>query len=223
MVQCLFIKFYYKVFIMATRIFISATNTDVGKTYATLLLLQEYTSRGFKVGVFKPIETGVKKTPPDGKKLFDLAKKNNPKLNKLSLEEIVPYRFTLPASPFIAKQEQEIDLALLNSSLEKIENYCDIVLIEGAGGLMVPITKNFFMIDLIIEFKASVLLVCPSKLGSINDTLLSRHMLESKKLSYVWAINLYKEIDDFKKITAPFYEKNFLTLQNDIKEIANKL
>lgn len=208
---------------MSKRIFITATNTDIGKTYATSLLLEEFASRGHRVGVFKPIETGVDKEPLDGKKLFDLAKRLNPELSCLTLDTIVPYQFSLPAAPYVAKKEQKIEINILEEKLQEIEKYCDIVLIEGAGGLMVPVEKDLFMIDFISIFKTSTLLICPSRLGSINDTLLSRHLLESKSIPYTWAINIYEDKDSFESVTAPFYQKNFLSLQDDIKEIVNKL
>ncbi len=208
---------------MTKRIFITATNTDIGKTYATIQLLKEFASRGVRVGVFKPIETGVKEEPLDGKKLFDLAKELNPELRCLSLKTIVPYQFELPAAPMVAKGDSTINVNFLEHKLQEIEKYCDVVLIEGAGGLMVPVQEHLYMIDFIYIFQASVLLVCPSKLGSINDTLLSRHLLESKKITYTWAINLYKDLEDFEKVTAPFYKGEFLTLQKDIKTIANRL
>ena len=208
---------------MTKRIFITATNTNIGKTYATSLLLKEFAAKGLKVGVFKPIETGVFETPLDGKKLFDLAKELNPSLSVLELDTIVPYQFALPAAPYVAKGKKTIDLEYINQKLLRIEELCDVVLIEGAGGLMVPVEEDLFMVDLISYFKASVLLVSPSCLGSINDTLLSRYLLENKKIPYTWAINLYEDKESFEEVTAPFYKNNFLTLQNDIKVILNKL
>jgi len=208
---------------MAKRIFITATNTDIGKTYASTLLLKEWASQGLKVGVFKPIETGVQTAPLDGTKLFDLARSLNPELNVLTMDDIVPYQFTLPAAPSVAKGETHIDLDYLTQKLLKIESLCDIVLIEGAGGLMVPVQDELFMVDFITYFNASPLLVVPSRLGSINDTLLSRHLLESRNISYVWAINLYEDKESFAEVTAPFYKNAYLTLQDDIKTITNKL
>ncbi len=208
---------------MRKRIFITATNTDVGKTYATGLLLKEFASRGLRVGVFKPIETGVDETPLDGKKLFDLAKELNPELNFLSLKTIVPYQFKLPAAPYVAKGKHSISIDYLKQKLQAIEEHCDIVLIEGAGGLMVPVEEDLFMVDLISIFKASVLLVSPSRLGSINDTLLSQHLLESRQIPFTWVINLFEDEESFEEVTAPFYKEGFLTLQKDIKILANKL
>ena len=208
---------------MTKRIFITATNTDIGKTYASGLLLKELAAQGLKVGVFKPIETGVIDEPLDGKKLFDLALELNPSLNTLSLNDIVPYQFKLPAAPLVAKEDKLISLEYLSTKLHAIESLCDVVLIEGAGGLMVPVEEDLYMVDFISYFKTSVLLVVPSRLGSINDTLLSRHLLDSKNIKYTWAINYYEDKDTFHQVTAPFYKDNYLTLQDDIKEIANKL
>jgi len=208
---------------MKKRIFITATNTDIGKTYATSLLLEEFASQGFRVGVFKPIETGVENTPLDGKKLFDLACRLNPELRCLSLKTIVPYQFRLPAAPIVAKQEHKINIDFLEHKLQEIEKYCDIVLIEGAGGLLVPVEEDLFMVDFISIFKASTLLVYPSRLGTINDTLFSRYLLKDKNIPYVWAINFFADKDTFEEVSATFYKDGLLTLQEDIKEIANKL
>ena len=208
---------------MAKRIFITATNTDVGKTYASMLLLKEFSDRGYKVGVFKPIETGVTDKPIDGEKLFNLAKELNPSLATLDLDTIVPYQFELPAAPIVAKKDKNINVNFLEHKLQEIEKYCDLVIIEGAGGLLVPVEEHLNMIDFIDIFQASPFLVCPSKLGSINDTALSRYLLESKNINYTWAINIHQDKDTFEEVTAPFYKNNFLTLQKDIKTIANKL
>ena len=208
---------------MKKRIFITATNTDIGKTYATSLLLEEFASQGLRVGVFKPIETGVETIPLDGKKLFDIACRLNPELRCLSLKTIVPYQFRLPAAPLVAKQNHKINIEFLEHKLQEIEKHCDVVFIEGAGGLLVPVEEGLFMVDFISIFKASTLLVCPSRLGSINDSLLSRYLLEDKEIPYVWAINLFEDKDSFAEVTAPFYQDGFLTLQENIKEIANKL
>ena len=208
---------------MSKRFFITATNTDIGKTYTSKLLLKEFASRGLSVGVIKPIETGVETQPLDGTKLFNLALELNPSLSTLTINDIVPYQFKLPAAPIVAKEDTTIDLSYLTKKLEHIEELCDVVLIEGAGGLMVPVEEDIFMVDLITYFKTSVLLVVPSKLGSINDTLLSRHFLEFKNIKYTWAINIYEDKDTFLDVTAPFYKNNYLTLQNDIKSIANQL
>jgi len=198
-----------------SSIFITATNTDVGKTHTVLQLIEYYQSLDLKVGVFKPIETGVVEIPEDAKKLFSAAIKNHPKLEALGLDYIVPYQFELPAAPYVARKDSDISKDVLLKHFKEISKISDIVLVEGAGGLMVPVDADFFMIDLIEFFSLKTLLVTPSRLGSINDTLLSINALKNRGLEYDWIVNVYEDADSFKTITAPFYEKvmgGYLTL-----------
>ncbi len=188
--------------------FVTATNTDVGKTFACIRLLRKFTKKGYKVGYFKPIETGVQDEPHDGAKLLEVAKSLNP-LFDFSISDIVPYQFKLAAAPFVAKENTTIDLNFLISKKEQLLEKCDVLFIEGAGGLMVPIEDDFFMIDLISLFKAKAILISPSNLGSINDTLLSMQALSNANIKYKWYINLFKDKEDFEKITLPYYLAKF--------------
>jgi len=192
--------------------FVTATNTDVGKSYASEVLLKRFAKDGKKVGYFKPIETGVVDKPLDGTKLLNITKKLNPNFI-LTINDIVPYQFKLPAAPFIAKGTSKIDISFLIQKAKELLKYCDILIIEGAGGLMVPIEKNYFMIDLILKFQkvfnSKTILISPSNLGSINDTMLSQKMLENYNINYQWYINLYKDKDSFETITLPFYKEYF--------------
>jgi len=201
------------------NIFISANNTDQGKTYTTLLLLENFAKKGFKVGVFKPIETGVMDYPVDGAKLFEKAKKLNPKLKTLTLDDIVPIQHSLPAAPFISGN---VDFEKIKNAYNKIKPLCDILLIEGAGGILVPVTDNFKMIDFVNFFNAKLLLIIGSKLGMINDFLLNKFYLETKQIDYIFAINMFNE--SYFKISHPFMKKfNPLILQKDLDKITQKL
>lgn len=207
-------------------IFITATNTDVGKTYATCKLIEELSNRGLKVGVFKPIETGVMKEPLDGKKLLELVQKYNPNLKSFTCKDVVPIQYKLPASPFVSKGDKKIDMNLLHVAFEKIANVSDIVLIEGAGGLMVPVDEKLYMYDFIKEFNAVSFLVTHANLGCINDMLLNKNLLDSLHVKYEWCINFRDNEESFKKTTLPFYEHKFgkvLSLQYDITTILDLL
>ena len=192
-----------------SSLFITATNTNIGKTYTTLKLIDYFQSKGLKVGVFKPIETGVIDIPEDATKLFNAAIKNHPALESLGIDYIVPYKFSLPAAPFVACGDVKIEKELILGHFKEIAKISDMVLVEGAGGLMVPIEKNFYMIDLVKFLKLKALLVTSSKLGSINDTLLSISALENRAIDFDWLVNIYEDVDSFETITAPFYEKVF--------------
>lgn len=190
-------------------IFITATNTDVGKTHTTLQLIEEFSKLGLKPVVYKPIETGVENTPNDAKELLKKAQSVNANLDSLTPYDITSYTFTLPASPYVAKGKKEIDISKLKSDFEKLSLLGDIVLIEGAGGLMVPVTKELKMIDLISLFDAHALLVTSSHLGSINDTLLSIEAMKNRQLSFDWCVNVFRDIESFGSTTKPYYDEEF--------------
>lgn len=190
-------------------IFITATNTDVGKTHTTLQLIEEFSKLGLKPVVYKPIETGVENIPHDAKHLLKKAQSVNANLSSLTPFDITSYTFTLPASPYVADSKKKIDISKLKSDFEKLSLLGDIVLIEGAGGLMVPVTKELKMIDLISLFDAHALLVTSSRLGSINDTLLSMEAMKNRQLSFDWCVNVFRDIESFGSTTKPYYDEEF--------------
>jgi dethiobiotin synthetase len=166
---------------MAKRIFVTATNTDIGKTYTSKLILKEFASRGFRVGVIKPIETGVVDgNILDGSDLLACAAKLNKDFINLDVKDIVPVTYEIASAPFIASNNQPLNLEKINTAIKKLENICDILIIEGAGGLFVPIYDKYMMVDLIKDLDATALLVTHCSLGCINDTLLSKKVYKMK-------------------------------------------
>ena len=199
------------------NIFITATNTNIGKTHTTIQLIHFLSKKGFKVGVFKPIETGVSDIAQDGNILFQTAKKYNKNLEELSINDIVPIQFKLPAAPVVCG---EVDFNKIKQSYKKIKSLCDILLIEGAGGIKVPVTYNFYMFDFIKFFNAKSLLVVQSKLGCINDLELNLEFFTPD----VWAINLFD--DSFYEISYPYLQKKYkqvLIIQKNLDKILEKL
>lgn len=189
--------------------FITATNTNVGKTKASEIFLKKFASSGKKVGYFKPIETGVLGIPEDGSKMLNLAKSLNSDFN-LSINDVVPFQFKLPAAPFVASGGINIDINTIKEKMNNLLLFCDVLIIEGAGGLMVPINKDYFMIDLIKELNPNdTFLIVPSNLGSINETLLSINALKSMQIKHTWYINLHIDKEDFSIVTLPFYKAYF--------------
>jgi dethiobiotin synthetase len=193
---------------LTKRIFITATNTDIGKTYTTKLLLREFASRGLRVGVIKPIETGViDGLAPDGTELLTCVKELNKEFENISIEDIVPITYELPAAPFISSNNTKLELQLLDKAIEKLEKLSDVLIIEGAGGLYVPIDEDMMMVDLIKHFGASVLLVTHCSLGCINDTLLSKKVLEDREIKHLVAFNCRDEDESFLTVSEPYFIK----------------
>lgn len=200
--------------------FLSGSDTDVGKTYVTSKLIQNFQSQGLKALAFKPIETGVATTPHDALLHLQNAKTIFP---TLSLQDIVLYTFPLPASPFVADKKGEIKCERIFSHISSFEGKVDILIIEGAGGLYVPIKKDYFMLDFALElqerFKSEVVFVCDDRLGMINRLLSGKFILESKKIKHHLFVNL-REREIFEKINAPYLKAIDLKYKSDIEKLA---
>ena len=208
------------------KLFITATNTDIGKTYTTCKLIAVYSAMGYNVGVIKPIETGVTKAPLDGSKLYETLRLHNPTLT-CNIEDIVPITFILPAAPYIANEAKNIDLTPVTESIERFEAMgCDILLIEGAGGLMVPVDKDTMMIDLIEYLQCdATLLVSHDALGCISDTLVNCAFLDAKDINYIYSLNV-QDMENFAHISKPYFDdalSDYLIVDRDIDKIAKQL
>jgi len=155
-------------------IFITGTDTDVGKTIATLVLGKKLQAQGLDVGVMKPVQC----SGDDAsflKKQLDIAD---------PIEEINPYFAKEPLSPHLAfkRQKTNINISKILSVYKKLSRKHDIVLVEGAGGLMVPLKKNYFMADLAKDLGLDVIIVSHLGLGTINHTLLTIEQARRKGL-----------------------------------------
>lgn len=193
--------------------FVTATGTNVGKTYASGNFLKKFAQEGKKVGYYKPIETGVVTTPSDGSLMLALAQKLNPEF-VASIDDVVPYQFALPAAPFVAKGERIIDKEYILREANHLFTMCDTLIVEGAGGLMVPIEKDFFMVDLIELLKPTeTYLITPAYLGCINETLQSLEILKNRNICHSWYINRKADDEAFETISLPFYKAYFDTLR----------
>ncbi|MDX1920055.1 MAG: dethiobiotin synthase [Candidatus Caenarcaniphilales bacterium] len=171
----------------AKTLFITATDTGAGKTFFTLALARALSSLGLSVAVYKPIQTGCKPNnslsslgSEDLELILEHCSKDFPELGvKCS------YCLSLPATPELAAKEDrvEINLQKLQNDFEDLCAKYDVVLVEGAGGLIVPIAQNFVMADLISSFGCDALLVVQNKLGCINQACLSAHYAKSKGIN----------------------------------------
>jgi dethiobiotin synthetase len=158
----------------ACGLFVSGTDTGVGKTMIAAAIVRSALRRGLRVAVLKPVETGCAQTadglmPADGMFLRSVAGLSLP------IEQIVPLRYATPVSPLVASRREGLvpDSAAIHAAYRQLAESYDFVVVEGAGGLMVPITHEYFMIDLVRDLGLPLVLVAGTRLGTINHTLLS--------------------------------------------------
>ena len=171
-------------------IFISGTDTGVGKTAVGCALVEALTARGMHVGVMKPVETGVGEPGPlDALALARAAKQDE------ALDRICPYRFALPAAPSVAARAEgaRIDIEHIAKHYNDLAREFEFMLVEGAGGLRVPLVDAFDMIDLAQRLALPILLVARGNLGTINHTLLSLAEIERRGAGQVGVIVSHPE------------------------------
>ena len=182
---------------MSQVYFITGIDTNIGKTYAVGHLAAKLAQEGKKVITQKPIQTGCIDVAEDivhHRKMMNIDLLPEDK-NRLTMPEI----FTYPASPHLAAKidNRAIDFAKIDQATATLRANYDIVLIEGAGGLMVPLTEDYLLIDYVAERNFPIILVTSGRLGSINHTLLSFEAIENRGLTLHSVIyNLYDENPD---------------------------
>ncbi len=147
--------------------FVTGTDTGVGKTYVTYWIAKFMKERNINVKCIKPIETGVEDIPQDALMLS--------RATGQKLEDVIVYSFSKPLAPYAAILEEggKIDIERIKKAIYDLGKEADIVLVEGAGGIAVPILENYNYADLCIEVGMPVLLVARAKLGTINHTFLT--------------------------------------------------
>ena len=184
-------------------LFITGTDTGCGKTYVTALLAKHFISQGFDVGVMKPIACGPRK---DNDAVY---LKKNLKLND-SLKLINPIHLKLPLAPYTASRLllMTININKIFSAYKKLQKRHDLVLVEGVGGVLVPIKREYFVADLIKDMDLPTIIVARAGLGTINHTLLTIEALKRRKIEILGIImNGYRGKDVSEKTNAKTIEK----------------
>lgn len=177
--------------------FVTGIDTDAGKSYATGYLAHEYLKNGKKVITQKLIQTGNIGHSED----IDLHRKLMGISPTLEDKEMLtmPEIFSYPASPHLASKldNRSIDFEKIDKATACLAQRFDIVLLEGAGGIMVPLTEDYLTIDFIKERNYPIILVTSGKLGSINHTLLTLEAMRHAGLRlHTLAYNLYPTVED---------------------------
>lgn len=165
-------------------IFITGTDTGVGKTLVTAALALYLKKRGVLVGVMKPIETGVS---PARAAQSDAARLRSIIESEETLGAICPYSFELPIAPLAAAhaEGQTINPDTIKKVYRLLSSRYDCMVVEGIGGVHVPVTHSSTVMDLIKQLRLSVVVVGRSGLGGINHALLTIEALRRKRISIV--------------------------------------
>lgn len=151
---------------------ITGTDTEVGKTYVGALVARQLTAAGYRVGVYKPAASGCRRqggelVSDDAVALWEAAGRPGP------LQRVCPQCFEAPLAPHLAAEAEgrTLDADLLRSGLDYWRQRSDVLLVEGAGGLMSPLGEEEYVADLAADFGFPLIVVAANRLGVINHTL----------------------------------------------------
>ncbi|MDE1818718.1 MAG: dethiobiotin synthase [Thaumarchaeota archaeon] len=184
--------------------FITATDTGVGKTTVTSALAACIQKLGINVGVMKPIATGIiQKTDfksSDVSILHRAAQVNDPE------NEINPIFMPLPVSPYDASKTLDLkfDKKIIFEKFAKLKSKHDMMLVEGIGGILTPLSKDYFVADLIKELGLETIIITRSTLGTLNHTMMTVHTCHDYKIPIAGIIvNNYDENGGPAETNAP--------------------
>jgi len=192
-------------------IFVTGIDTDIGKTYITGLLAKYLFEKGFETTTFKVIQTGNEKISEDIKTHREIMGISLSKEDKDGLT--CPQIFKYPASPHLAAQLEgkKVSIEKIDNALKQVGNIYEKIVLEGVGGIFVPIVDTYTLLDFAVERKFETVVVTTPKLGSINHTLMTLYVLNSKGIKikgivYNLCIDEKEEIkNDFKNVLNRFY------------------
>jgi len=211
--------------------FISGIDTDIGKTVLTASMAKFLLDKKRAVTTFKLAQTGS----PDGRSMDVDAHR---KLAQMPLSGCdkkkltFPIVYTYPASPHRAAKldDRPLDFAKLEDAYRKVCDRFEYVLVEGAGGLMVPLTETLLTIDYAARMKWPLVLLCGGRLGSINHTLLSLEAAKTRGMRIAAVVyNLFPATDPIIEAETRLYLQNFLqrhypgTLYYELPEISGEV
>jgi dethiobiotin synthetase len=177
-------------------VFLTGTDTGCGKTSVGMALARALVAAGLRPRVLKPVETGREERdgarwPADARALAEAAGDDAP------LERLCPYRLSLPAAPLVAARHEsvEIEPVRLTKAYREAAAAGDPVIVEGAGGLLVPILRGYDMADLARELDLPLLVAARAALGTINHTLLTLEAAAARGLRVVGVVVSHTEPD----------------------------
>jgi dethiobiotin synthetase len=175
-------------------IFITGTDTGVGKTYVACGIAKTLRRMGIDVGVMKPAETGCRKR---NGQLFPIDAINLARASGVhdALELINPYRFSAPLAPFVAAEAdgKRIDALKILKCSRILSKRHDFIIVEGAGGIMVPLSQDYLYLDLAADLRLPIVIVARPCLGTINHTLLTISAIKKRRLKIAGLVINYAQ------------------------------
>lgn len=166
------------------RVFVTASGTDVGKTHVLCALIAELRARGTLPRVLKPLVTGFDAAAPEASDTGRLLAALGRPLTPAELDAVSPWRFAAPLSPdrAAAREQGHIDFAALVEACRPRDPH-ETTLVEGIGGVMVPIDAAHTVLDLVAALEMPALLVTGSYLGSLSHALTAAHALSARGIA----------------------------------------
>jgi len=163
-------------------LFVTGSDTDVGKTYVTAGLAVTLRKMGIDVGIMKPFAAGLPQKNGFKSEDVEILSKSAQVSDSESL--INPQFFKMEASPYTASKTLRVKVRIdtVLSQFKKLSKLHSMLLVEGMGGIMTPILKNYFVSDLIKEMKLPAIIVARTKIGTINHTIMTCKMCEKYKI-----------------------------------------
>ncbi len=163
--------------------FVAGTDTGVGKTFFCAGLARELYQRQVDVLCQKWVTSGTGEVSEDLAFCYKAMGRSGYSCRQGTFE--APYTFRFPASPHLAaeKEGRQVDIEALLKATEELSRRCEILLIEGVGGIMVPLTRNLLLIDLVKRLHIPVIVVARAGLGTINHTLLTIEALNARSIA----------------------------------------
>ena len=175
---------------MTVGLFITGTDTDVGKTWVTSAIARQLRAQSVRVGVYKPVCSGAEEAADGNLHWHDIDELAEATGNEFDETRICPQRFRHPLAPPVAARYEgkNVDADLLRSGVAWWAGQVDILLVEGVGGLLCPLTATSSIADLATDLKFPLLVVARANLGTINHTLMTLDVAERRGLAVAGVI-----------------------------------
>ena len=192
-------------------LFITATDTDIGKTYVCAGLAHSLKKSGIDVGIMKPFACGTKQKT--GFSSNDLTLLSEAAIINDTEELLNPFFFPIPASPYTAAKNLgvKIDIKHVLECFNKLDKIHDVMLVEGIGGIMTPILNDYTIINLIKDLQANTIIVTSSRVGTVNHTILTCNICKNMNIPVKGLI-----INNFDSTGYPIIE-----LERDLSALTN--